>query len=210
MPSKPPIVPPLAQYGHWTIINPSVRINPKVMGSLCRCKCGKERVVSCGALVTGRSKSCLRCSVRDKNPNHKHGHARAGHHTDLFEIWQGIKKRCMNPNCRAYRLYGGRGITMHDPWIHSFQAFMETVGPRPSKQHSIDRIDNNGHYEPGNVRWADRTQQARNRRNVRTFDFRGQQRFLTDIAKEHGVNYYVLYGRVVKGGWDIERAISHT
>jgi len=75
-----------------------------------------------------------------------------------------MKQRCLDPECLIYPNYGGRGISIHAPWIISFESFFEHMGPRPSKKHSIDRIDNDGNYEPGNVRWATTKQQRRNTR----------------------------------------------
>jgi hypothetical protein len=81
-----------------------------------------------------------------------------------YAVWTGIKMRCFNPNATGYKYYGGRGITMCERWRRSYSAFRADVGPRPSRAHSIDRIDNDGNYEPGNVRWATYRQQARNKR----------------------------------------------
>lgn len=87
--------------------------------------------------------------------------------TSEYRAWCGIRQRCFNPaNCR-YEGYGGRGITVCDRWNQSFLAFFEDMGPRPSPNHSIDRIDNDGNYEPSNCRWATRSQQQRNKRPFR-------------------------------------------
>lgn len=83
-----------------------------------------------------------------------------------YKAWSKMKIRCFNKNEPNYHRYGGRGITIHPDWINNFQAFYDHIGPRPSPEHSIDRIDNNGHYEPGNVRWATHEQQAYNKENT--------------------------------------------
>lgn len=87
----------------------------------------------------------------------------------LYQLWSNIKRRCLNENSRQFANYGGRGITLHQPWADDFMVFandLETeIGPRPSKKHSLDRVDNDGSYEPGNLRWATASEQSSNRRN---------------------------------------------
>jgi hypothetical protein len=89
-------------------------------------------------------------------------HGRFG--TPEYRVWAAMKRRCCNPNVWNFHRYGGRGIRMCDEWRDSFAAFYAHIGQRPSAQHSVDRIDNNGNYEPGNVRWATRQQQRANQR----------------------------------------------
>lgn len=102
---------------------------------------------------------------RDGRPtNYKHGMI----NTPEYSSWLAMKDRCLNPRSSNYPLWGGRGIKIHQPWVEDFMAFYQDVGPRPSPRHSLDRVDNDGHYEPGNVRWASRLQQTRNRRPCKT------------------------------------------
>jgi hypothetical protein len=84
----------------------------------------------------------------------------------IYKIWDGIIQRCLNPNFAGYSNYGGRGIRVCPEWHGSFEAFASHIGPRPTDKHSVDRINNEGHYEPGNVRWATAKEQANNRRNT--------------------------------------------
>lgn len=92
------------------------------------------------------------------------------HHT-----WSGIKRRCFNPKSEHYANYGGRGITMYKPWISDYMLFEEYIdtflGKKPNETYSLDRIDNNGNYVPGNLRWADKVTQVRNRRNTKLTEF---------------------------------------
>lgn len=135
----------------------------------CVCDCGVRVFVAQQRISNGRSRSCgcLKIELATKRLRAmltKHGLTG----TPGYWAWGALKKRCLNPKGAAYKNYGGRGIKVCDRWLDSFAAFLEDVGPRPSPLHSIDRYpDNNGNYEPGNVRWATRKQQNRNTRSYR-------------------------------------------
>jgi hypothetical protein len=87
--------------------------------------------------------------------------------TSLYKVWQMAKRRCESPSCPSYPDYGGRGITMATVFRESFPAFKKELGPKPSAQHTVDRIDNDRGYEPGNIRWATYKEQAHNKRPPR-------------------------------------------
>jgi hypothetical protein len=132
---------------------------------LCRCDCGAELAVKVDALRSGNTKSCG-CAKIDGliARTLKHGNARAGAKTSEYTIWKTMKDRCFRPANPRFKDWGGRGITVCARWRDSFGAFLADMGPRPSTRHSIDRIDNDGNYEPGNCRWATGLQQAANKR----------------------------------------------
>lgn len=124
-----------------------------------------------------------------------------------YSCWEGMRRRCFSPRDRRYASYGGRGITVCERWAASFEAFLADVGPRPSAQHSLDRKDNNGNYEPGNCRWATRIEQQNNRRCTRELTLNGETKPLTQWAREAGLPRSVLITRV-KRGWPSERLLA--
>lgn len=127
--------------------------------------------------------------------------------TPEYRAWSKIKERCFKPHHPSYTDYGGRGISMCARWRGSFPAFLADVGPRPSPAHSIDRIDNDGHYEPGNCRWATRSQQVRNSRHARRLTFGGETRTICEWADRLGLKLNTITDRLRKG-WQVEEALG--
>ena len=116
-------------------------------------------------------------------------------------------QRCTNPKNDRFASYGGRGITVCERWRRSFDAFATDVGARPSRQHTIDRIDNTKGYEPGNVRWATAIQQQRNMRSNVQVTFRGETLLLVEWAERLKIKYTTLSLRLFRG-WSVERALG--
>ena len=132
-----------------------------------RCSCGTERAVRGSHLRPGRTVSCG-CHRRDVTRGRALTHGEARERTAEYECWKAMKARCHNSNLAAFKDYGGRGISVCPRWLESYENFLADVGRRPSPQHSIDRYpDNDGNYEPGNVRWSTPTEQNNNRRPFR-------------------------------------------
>jgi len=131
----------------------------------CRCDCGNKTLVARPNLVSSSIKSCG-CLHLEKagKLNLKHGFTRGYKKTREYRIWVGMRNRCSDPNRVSWPNYGGRGIRVCERW-NDFRHFLADMGPRPSPRHSLDRINNDGNYEPGNVRWATARQQVKNRRS---------------------------------------------
>jgi hypothetical protein len=127
--------------------------------------------------------------------------------TPEYWIWSGIKNRCLNPKDTHFGRYGGRGIVICDRWKDDFATFLADVGPRPSAAHSIDRIDFNGNYEPGNCRWATWVEQQRNRSSNRLLTVAGETMCVASWSERTGVRQVTIIRRLILG-WSDERAVS--
>ena len=134
-------------------------------GYLCKCECGNETVVCAMSLRLGRTKSCgcLR-NERSRINAITHGHNVGRVRSPEYTCWANMKRRCYTESARGYKHWGGRGIKVCKRWRDSFPAFLKDMGRKPSPDLSLDRIDNDGNYEPGNCRWATKKQQRNNRR----------------------------------------------
>jgi hypothetical protein len=137
----------------------------------------------------------------------RHGHTRRMARSSEHYAWTNMVQRCTNPNRQDFTSYGGRGISVCDKWRDSFEAFFADMGERPSPQHSIDRFPNNdGNYEPGNVRWATKHQQMQNTRATRLITFNGETMGLNAWAKKLGLNKESLRTRL--NNWPLELAMT--
>lgn len=172
----------------------------------CDCDCGRSHVVRGADLVNGlvRSCGCLKADLlREKLTTHGHT---AGKVSPEYTAWAHAKRRCSDPTEPYFRDYGGRGIRMCQEWADSFEAFLAHMGPRP-KSKTLDRIDVNGHYEPGNCRWATRVEQNSNTRTNRRVVLNGETLTVAEASRRAGISASVVYGRL-NLGWSLERALS--
>lgn len=182
--------------GHLTLIE---RIPPSKKGVhtkwRCKCDCGSEIVVDYSNL--SKQRQCKLCA------NKTHGMS----DTPMYEAWSHMKRRCFCETDQSYHDYGARGITVCDEWL-SFEPFMEwSLNNGYSPGLSLDRIDNDGNYEPGNCRWADRKTQQNNRRNSIYISVNGVTLPCAEWARLTGIPKNTLRGRI-KTGWNAEKAVS--
>lgn len=194
------------RYGRLTVICELESIGQRMV--LCRCDCGDKRIAVLSELRRGNTKSCgclsreLR-SIAVGRRSITHGESDCKTH----RIWRAMKSRCNNPRVHNYQDYGGRGISVCPQWEKSYEMFIADMGHCPSGA-SIDRIDNDGNYEPGNCRWATRADQNRNRRDNVMLTFAGKTMCLTDWASEIGMNERTLRNRIKHYGWSIKDALT--
>jgi hypothetical protein len=167
----------------------------------CICDCGKNSLALSGNLIKGNSTSCGCARGNIGDLTRKHGMTK----TRIFKIWTGVRKRCTNPKCKSYKNYGGRGIIISPKW-DNFIDFYNDMKEGYADNLSLDRIDHNGNYEPGNCRWATSKTQNRNRRNNYIITHNNKSKTVAEWAEISGIHYSVITYRI-KNGWDIEKAI---
>jgi hypothetical protein len=170
----------------------------------CQCSCGGVTSVRGADLRNGKTKSCgcIHTEQLAKRST-KHGMSRSPE----YMVWHSLVARCSRSNCAAYPLYGGRGIKLGESFS-TFQKFYDVIGDRPSKHHSVERIDNNGDYEAGNCVWATDVEQSRNKRTNVNITHDGRTQCLADWAKESKFSESNFYYRYYKKKWSISQLMS--
>lgn len=170
----------------------------------CRCDCGNEKTILKNNVVNNRKHKTISCGCQQGRPN-----PNGITHKPEFKIWIGMIQRCENKtDAKTYSRYGGRGIVVCERWRQSFAAFYDDMGPRPSAKHSIDRINNNGNYEPDNCRWATRSEQQRNKRDSRIIECFGKRLTLAGWEDETGIYRKTIAIRIDKLRWPVDRALT--
>ena len=193
------------RYGQLTVtqevephIRPCGRRRRKVA---CECDCGEQTVVLLQSLRNGDNVSCGGWCKKDRQTTH------GASKTRTFQTWHSMRSRCLNSRHRAYPSYGGRGITICQRWLDSFEAFREDMGEHPDNM-SLDRIDNNGNYNPSNCRWASRSEQQRNTRNNHMITYNGITKCLPDWADKTGICSSTIRSRLRILGWTVADALT--
>lgn len=172
---------------------------------LCACDCGRKHEVDGATFLRG---SCLSCGCyRDSQVSAANStHGMTG--TPEYQAWLSIKQRTTNAKHKAYRRYGGRGIKMWEGWLDDFPAFFAHVGLRPSPLHSLDRIDNEKGYVPGNLAWRTQTEQQRNRSTNKLITFGNESLTAGQWGERIGVSDCAIWARIRIWGWSIEKAVT--
>jgi len=175
----------------------------------CRCVCGEEVNVVGYSLTSGRTASCG-CYQRERvvEASTTHGMARQREQHPVYAVWRAMLQRCENPNNKPYKDYGGRGIKVCPEW-HDSQVFIDwALANGWQKGLTLDRIDNNGNYEPDNCHWVTRKENNRNKRSNRLITFDGKTQTMAGWAEELHVSIQTLYARIDVLYWPIERALT--
>lgn len=203
------------KYNHLTLIN---EVDPHITFSghihrvcLFKCDCGALKKIQVSAVLNNITKSCgcfsrKETSKRMSNINKKHGL----YGSPEYNTWRSMKKRCLNKRHKSFKDYGGRGIKVCKRWIDSFQNFYDDMGDRPSKKHSLDRIDNDKGYFKENCRWATKKDQCRNQRTNIVLEANGEKKTMSEWAELLGFSWQKLHYRlfISKNTYSLEKMIN--
>ena len=183
-------------FGRLTVFGRLQDQKPGIAKWICRCSCGREKIVVSKSLVAGKCTSC--------------GCARGSHHatkTKTYNAWKVMRQRCRDANATGHERYVDRGICVCERW-HDYSNFLADMGPRPFPGASIDRVNNDGPYSPENCRWSTPSQQARNKSNNHFLEMNGETKILSDWAAQFGINVSTLGFRLKRCGNDLALALQ--
>jgi len=196
------------RFSRWTVLDKesiTIRNHTKVW---CRCDCGTEKLIDDQSLKTGRSTSCGCYHKSMTNAMQTHGDSSKNIKATEYNSWAGMKQRCYNKNNIRYPEWGGKGVTVCDRWLNSYEAFLEDVGRKPAPHYTLDRYPNKtGNYEPNNVRWATPKQQSNNTARNRNIEHDGEVRTLAQWADKYKIQPATLSSRL-RHNWDLKEALN--
>lgn len=189
-------------FGDLVVIADAERSIHRNLQVIARCICGSKKKFIVRHLILGSTKSCgCRRIKLNRIARTTHGLTGSG----AYQSWSGMKTRCTNKNSANFKDYGGRGILMCARW-QSFENFYADMGPRP-KGMTLDRIDNNGHYSPGNCRWATKSEQNSNTRHCTVITVQGKSMTITQWSRAMNIPRTAIHARLMRG-WSAERAVT--
>lgn len=177
------------RFGMWVVIK-KAGYEKGATRWWCICDCGQRKKINSYKLRNGLTKSCGCLS--------NHGHTAKGRISTTYHSWKHMKERCLNPKNVTYKYHGARGISICDRWLNSFKNFLLDMGEKPQDM-TIERIDNNGNYEPDNCMWATRKEQARNTRKNKLIEYEGKTMCISAWEEELGIKRGTLWMRLKRG-----------
>jgi hypothetical protein len=193
-----------AKYYRFTVIDFAPRTKTGHAAWVCKCECGNIRQYRKSELLSGRCRSCGCTRYTDRTDTlTTHG----GTGTAEYSAWLAMRQRCFYPKSAHFARYGGRGITVCARWKDSFENFLADMGKKPSPQHSLDRVDNAGNYEPQNCRWATKKEQSCNTSANVFLTHNGETLTISQWTEKLGFNQNVIAYRL-KHGWSVEKALD--
>lgn len=193
------------RFGKLLVVKKAYCKNQKVYWQ-CICDCGNTTFVTTSNLRCNRIKSCGCLKVEqliDRSSTHNK------RYTKLYEVWKTIKQRCLNPKNKSYHNYGGRGIVVCKEWLNDYSSFYNWSMENGYKEGlTIDRINNNGNYEPSNCRWATRVVQCNNTRLNKYITINNETKSLADWCRHYNISYSLVRQRIYISNWDVIKAIT--
>lgn len=186
-------------FGVLTVVALSENYKPGKVKWDCICQCGNITPVRSNNLMSGNT---ISCGCKATQNALKHGMEGSS----TYNIWHAMRSRCSNKNVPHYHRYGGRGITVCDRWMNSFEHFLADMGERPQGM-SIERVNNNKGYSPGNCKWATSKEQGRNQRTNRMLTYQGETKTLVEWSEILNIDRALISNRLRKG-WTTDRALS--
>jgi len=205
---KSPPLPVGFSSGRLTVVADEVKDKNNRWANLCRCACGSEKLIAAHNLRRGLSTSCGCLTLeRTKETHTTHGCTVGGKQSSEYTSWLAMRDRCTNPNNANWSRYGGRGIKVCERWLISFENFLLDMGQKPSPNHSIERINVNGDYEPLNCTWATDAEQALNRSDSKVITAFGKSQPVKAWESEVCIKSSTIRARLARG-WSAEDALS--